>query len=150
MNRLIYAASSNNTDMFYATRFWASDAFLYFEKGMHRYIVLGPLEYDRGCKEAKVHRILNQESVVEQMHCRDQTKIKTHDWIAQVLKQHRTGSWKVSSSFPVGLWSSLQRLGIKLEIQDPLFPERAVKNKEEVAAIRRPLKVTARLLEVAI
>jgi len=151
MNRLIYADSERDADMFYATRFLAPDAFLYFEKNSSRHIVLGPLEYDRACKQAQVDKVINQTEAIEALKKRSRAKITPSGWIADVLKRHGLRFALVSPSFPVALADGLRRHGVKLKVAtDGLFPERETKRAHEIAAIRRALKVTAELLECGI
>ena len=50
--RFIVAASENDADMLYATRFFAPDAFIFLEQNGRRTLVLSDLEIDRGRKQA--------------------------------------------------------------------------------------------------
>jgi Xaa-Pro aminopeptidase len=56
--RLIVAASENDPDMLYATRFFAPDAFIFLEQDGKRTLVLSDLEIDRGRKQAAADEIL--------------------------------------------------------------------------------------------
>ena len=56
--RLIVAASENDADMLYATRFFAPDAFIFLEQNGRRTLVLSDLEIDRGRKQAEADEIL--------------------------------------------------------------------------------------------
>ncbi len=56
--RLIVAASENDADMLYATRFFAPDAFIFLEQNGKRTLVLSDLEIDRGRKQAAADEIL--------------------------------------------------------------------------------------------
>jgi Xaa-Pro aminopeptidase len=56
--RLIVAASENDPDMLYATRFFAPDAFIFLEQNGKRTLVLSDLEIDRGRKQATADEIL--------------------------------------------------------------------------------------------
>jgi Xaa-Pro aminopeptidase len=146
MNRLIYAASECDADLFYATKFLAPDAFLYFQKAGRSYIVLNPLEYDRGRKEACVDKVINQAELSFKRKG-SQQKSK-YDWIVNVLKEHRFNQAYVSSEFPLGLGDFLRKNGIKLFVaEEGLFPQRTIKIKNEIAAIRKSLKVTAQLID---
>ncbi len=146
MNRLIYAASENDADMLYATRFLAPDAFLYFEKAGRSHVALSQLEFDRGRKEARVDCVINQSELVRDMR-KQGKRVDTSSWIVEVLRRHRIGSAQVASSFPVGLADALRKKGIRLVVaRDGLFPERVCKKAEELKSIRHALKVTAELL----
>src|SRR5215470_5776762 len=56
--RLIVAASENDADMLYATRFFAPDPFIFLEQNGRRTLVLSDLEIDRGRKQAEADEIL--------------------------------------------------------------------------------------------
>ena len=50
--RLIVAASEQDPDMLYATKFWAPDPFIFLQRNGKRTLVLSDLEIDRGRKQA--------------------------------------------------------------------------------------------------
>src|SRR5207247_9310502 len=50
--RLMVAASDTDADMFYATKFWAPDPFIFLQRNGKRTLVLSDLEIDRGRKHA--------------------------------------------------------------------------------------------------
>jgi len=56
--RLIVAASENDADMLYATRFFAPDPFIFLEQNGKRTLVLSDLEIDRGRKQAQADEFL--------------------------------------------------------------------------------------------
>jgi len=149
MNRLIYAASEGNADLFYATRFLAPDPFLYFEKNGRRHIALSSLEFGRARKQAQVDEVILQPGPTRHRRGR-LCHITTPDWIASLLKKRGLRAAWVSPSFPLGLADNLRRRGLKLKVApNGLFPERETKRPHEIAAIRRALKVTAELLKCA-
>ena len=57
--RLIVAASENDPDMLYATRFWAPDPFIFLEQKGKRTLVLSDLEIDRGRKQAEADEFVS-------------------------------------------------------------------------------------------
>ena len=151
MNRMIYADSERCADMLYATGFHAPDPFLYFEKNGRRHVVLNQLEYDRGGKEAKVDRVLNQTALVQEMQRRGHSTVRTHEWILELFRRHRVRELRVGPAFPLALADALRQGRIRLTVaEDGLFPERGAKTPTEVEAIRRSLRVTAKLLDHAI
>jgi Xaa-Pro aminopeptidase len=150
MNRMIYADSEHNSDLFYATHFLAPDAFLYFEKAGRSYIVLNQLEYDRGAREADADKVINLSDVIDQLKKKGE-KTDTANWISIVLKKHGLNRVQVSPSFPIGLGDLLRKKRLHVDVaEDALFPERAIKQKDEIKAIRHSLKVTTELLKAAI
>ena len=151
MNRLIYAASEENADLFYATKFLAPDAFLYFEKGRRRCVAVSSLEYDRARLEAKVDEVINQSAVVEKLRRKKTRPVTAAEWIVAVLREYGVRQFQVAPSFPLGLADPLRKRGIRLSVAEGgLFPERAVKKPAEVTAIEHVLRMTAELMEYAV
>ena len=56
--RVIVADSERDADMLYATQLFVPDAFIYFEIGGKKHIVMSDLEFDRAKKNATVDRVL--------------------------------------------------------------------------------------------
>ncbi|PYI73938.1 MAG: aminopeptidase P family protein, partial [Verrucomicrobia bacterium] len=56
--RLIVAASEQDPDMLYATKFWAPDPFIFLQRSGKRTLVLSDLEIDRGRKQADADEFL--------------------------------------------------------------------------------------------
>ena len=52
------AASEQDADMLYATKFFAPDPFIFLEQNGKRTLVLSDLEIDRGRKQAEADEIL--------------------------------------------------------------------------------------------
>lgn len=151
MNRLIYAASEHDADMLYATRFLAPDAFLYFEKRGRSHVVLNSLEYDRGRRQAAVDRVHNQSELLADLRKKTTKSLSTSLWIGEVLRQQHLKQVDVGPNFPVGLADGLRKSGIKVKIAEGgIFPERAIKSRSEIGALRKSLKVTADLIAHAI
>src|ERR1041384_4167989 len=59
VTRLIVAASENDPDMLYATRFFAPDAFIFLEERGKRTLVLSDLEIDRARKQAEADEFVS-------------------------------------------------------------------------------------------
>ena len=56
--RLIVAASEQDPDMLYATKFWAPDPFIFLQRNGKRTLVLSDLEIDRGRKQADADELV--------------------------------------------------------------------------------------------
>jgi Xaa-Pro aminopeptidase len=135
--RLMYAASGHDADMLYATHFYADDAFLWWEARGQRHLALSPLEIDRAKPVAR-----GQVHALAEFLPRDGRTNSTVALIAGVAKACRTKAFLVPEQFPAGLLEKLRAAGLKITVsQEPLFPERARKTKEEVAALEAALRV---------
>lgn len=133
--RLMYAASGHDADMLYATRFYADDPFLWWETHGKRHIALSPLEIDR----ARPVAIGHVHALAEFMPRGVQSIAAL---ITGVAKSCRTKSLLVPEQFPAGLLEKLRASGLKITVsQEPFFPERSRKTREEVTALTAALRV---------
>jgi Xaa-Pro aminopeptidase len=135
--RLMYAASGHDADMLYATHFYADDAFLWWEVRGRRHLALSPLEIDRAKPVAhgQVHELA-------EFLPRDGRTNSTVALIAGVTKSCGTKAFLVPEQFPAGLLEKLRAAGLKIAVaQEPFFPERTRKTKEEVTALEAALRV---------
>ena len=134
-SRLMYAASGSDADMLYATHFYADDPFVWWETGGRSRIALSPLEIDRArpVSRAKVH------AMGEFLPGKDKSAAAM---IAGIAKKYRVRSFLVPEQFPAGLLEKLRRGGLKLKVSDqPFFPQRVRKTREEVVALTVALRV---------
>jgi Xaa-Pro aminopeptidase len=131
------SASGHDADMLYATRFYADDAFVWWEVRGKTHIALSPLEIDRAKPVAKAQVHPNGEFL--------DPKAKDGSFagiVAGVAAKYKIKSFVVPAQFPAGLLETLRRKGLKVTVSDqPFFPERARKTKEEVAALTTALRV---------
>jgi Xaa-Pro aminopeptidase len=135
--RLMYAASGHDADMLYATRFYADDAFLWWEARGKRHIALSPLEIDRAkpVARAQVHPLA--EFMPADVRAHSVTAL-----IEGVAKKFRAKTLLVPEQFPAGLLEKLRARRLKVIVSEkPFFPERSRKTKDEVAALGAALRV---------
>ncbi|HEY7533209.1 MAG TPA: aminopeptidase P family protein, partial [Nitrospiraceae bacterium] len=62
---LFIAASENDSNLYYATRFIAPDPFIYLEIKGERVLVMSDLELDRAKAQASVDRVLSYSEIEE-------------------------------------------------------------------------------------
>ncbi len=138
-NRIHYAASEHDPDMLYATRFFAPDPFLWFQKGRRTTVILSDLEVDRGKATAQCDAVLSLSEECKRHGC---TAGQTAKWIAAALKSRKIIEAEVPPHFPLGLAQELGRLGIKLTpAKGSFFPEREIKSPDEIALITAAQRV---------
>ncbi len=147
--RLIVAVSETDPDLLYATRFSAPDAFVFLENAGRRTIVLNELELNRGRAQARVDEVLAWGEVA----ARAGKSPSFAAVVLQLLKERRIRKVLVPASFPLGLANELAKAGVKLAPVAGLFyPERELKQADELRQIRRALAITenglARAMEV--
>lgn len=151
--RLIYAASENSADLFYATRFFAPDPFLYLQEADgHTHLFTSSLEIDRARRSAQVDHVHDWADLRTQFKgLFPQGTIDEAVLIAFFLKQSGIHEAQVPAVFPMGLGTRLGELGIHIEpVYDTFWPQRANKTPEEVAHIETALRITARAMDVGI
>jgi len=154
---LIVAASETDANLYYATKFWAPDPFIFTQINGRKILVLSDLELDRAKAEAKVDEVLSLSKL--QGQAKRSTAAPTglnrpaglNGVLDLLLKERQVTSLKVPSNFPIGLADRLREKGYTLKVaRDPFFPERMIKTKEEVAAIRETQRLTEEAVKSAL
>ena len=151
-NRLIYAASETDADLFYATQFFAPDAFLLAEINGKRIVVLSELEIDRGRTEAQVDEVVSLKEIAAALPQKERSSLAKI--AAAFLKKRRVKKVEVPQSFPLGLARELESEGVKLSVAGgaSLWPQREFKTAAELKLMQRASRITetglARAMEV--
>jgi Xaa-Pro aminopeptidase len=136
--RLMVAASGHDADMLYATHFYADDPFVWWEWRGKTHVALSPLEIDRARPVARVSQVHAVGEFIS-AQSKDQS---TAALIAGITQKYRLKSFLVPEQFPAGLLEKLRARGLKITVSDqPFFPERVRKTKEEVTALEAALRV---------
>jgi Xaa-Pro aminopeptidase len=139
--RVLYAASEQDADILYATRFFAPDPFLFIQKGARRILVMSDLEMDRARRQASVHRVLSWSSLARAVGRALGREPKEADVIAAALRRLGLRAIEVPRTFPLGLADELRVRRIAVRVgPDPFWPEREVKRPDEVRAIAAALR----------
>ena len=138
--RLIIAASEHCADLYYATRFFAPDDFLYLEKNGRKMALLHDLEIDRARSEMQVDTIYSYAELAKQLP----QKQRTLPCIAALfLKQQKVRSVLVPEYFPLALSRALEAKGIRTIVKEgTFFEEREMKTAEEIRMLRNAHKIT--------
>ena len=136
--RLMVAASGQDADMLYATRFYADDPFVWWEMRGQTHIALSPLEIDRAKPIAKVTQVHGIGEFLPSP-AKDNSPASV---VPGIAAKYKIKSFVVPGQFPAGLLETLRRKGLKIIVSEkPFFPERTRKTKEEVAALTAALRV---------
>jgi len=136
--RLMCAASGHDADMLYATHFYADDPFVWWEARGKTHIVLSPLEIDRARPSARVTQVHGLGEFVSPL-------AKDHSTTAVIIgvaDKYRLKSFLVPEQFPAGLLEKLRHQGLTITVSDqPFFPQRWRKTREEIVALTAALRV---------
>ena len=142
-NRLIVAASEQDADMFYATKFWAPDAFIFLQQNGKRTLVLSDLEIGRGRKQAEADEFVSFNKLEREVQGKSRKAPPYEKVLAHFLRKRGVRSAVVPSSFPLGYAEALAKAKIKVRPTNGFFwPERAAKSDKEIEMIVRALRIT--------
>jgi Xaa-Pro aminopeptidase len=147
------AASESDADMYYATRFWAPDPFIFLERNGKRTLVLSDLEIDRARKQAEADEFVSFNELEREVQGSDKQAPAYEKVLSHFLRQRGVRSTIVPANFPLGYARTLADDRIRLEPTNGLFwPERESKTDEEIQMMSRALRITenglARAVEV--
>jgi Xaa-Pro aminopeptidase len=151
--RLIVAASENDPDMLYATRFFAPDPFIFLEENGRRTLVLSDLEIDRARKQAQADEFVPYSSLEREVQGKQRKAPAYEKVLSHFLRKRGVRSALVPANFQLGFAQELASSRIRLRTTNGLFwPEREAKTDEELKLMRRALQITevgmARAIEV--
>lgn len=147
---LFIAASEQDSNLYYATRFMAPDPFIYLEIKGERLMVMSDLEMDRARTQASVDRVLSY-SEIEQKAKKQGIKDPTAvDIVHVVLKESKIRRLSVPANFPIIHAARLQERGYSLKPKrDPFYEQRVVKTVEEVRYIEDAQRATEEAVAAA-
>ena len=148
---LLYADSERSADMLYLGRIQVPDAFVAFIARGKKYAVLGALELGRARKESAFDKVLQLETYLQRARKRwPDRKPGPAEVVALVAAEFRVKNFYIPDDFPAGLATRISQLGVGLTIvTDAIFPEREVKTRTEIAAIREGNRCSAAGLDAA-
>ncbi|MFT5496247.1 MAG: Xaa-Pro aminopeptidase [Kiritimatiellia bacterium] len=147
---LMLGGSADASDVHYLSGFWAPDPYLFILDKGQKHLVVSDLEYGRAKRTArgtKVHGFLDLGLKTG----------KSRSFTGQataILRTLKVQSITVSARCPAGLVEDLRGNGVRVKIsKSPLLPQRDVKRKPEIAALKESqatavfgMKTAAKLL----
>jgi Xaa-Pro aminopeptidase len=141
--RLIVAASENDADMLYATRFFAPDAFIFLEQNGKRTLLLSDLEIDRGRKQAEADEFLPYSAFEKEVQGKSKKAPAYEKVLAHFLIKKKVRAAVVPANFPLGYAREVESKKIRLQPTNGLFwPEREAKSESELRLMRKALEIT--------
>ncbi|MDP3947968.1 MAG: Xaa-Pro peptidase family protein [bacterium] len=127
--KLIVADSSRNSDLLWATQFYAPDPFVFAETDDARFIAVNALEYERARKESRNCEVLLLDDLI------GKNPLTLSAITLTLLRKFEIVSCTVAPNFPARIYENLKSAGIAIEFTDSLFPARAVKRPDEIEDI---------------
>ncbi|HEU5246798.1 MAG TPA: hypothetical protein VFU09_06885, partial [Candidatus Udaeobacter sp.] len=149
--RLMVATSETDADMFYATKFWAPDPFIFLERNGKRTLVLSDLEIDRGRKQADADEFVMFSELERELQGKSKKAPPYEKVLAHFLKKRGVRSVVVPANFALRYAEELAANKIRVRATNGFFwPEREAKSEKEVEMMGRALRITEQGLKRAI
>ncbi len=151
--KIIYSASEKDSDLYYASGFFAPDPFLFVEWNGKKIIFLSDLEYERGRNEAKVDEVVRTAPLIEQLKEKKE-KVGVLDilllWLEQKNIERNSLTIKLPFDFPSYLYKDLLSHFTNVEIeQNYLYIQQRMKKlPQEVKHIKEILSITSGALDI--
>ena len=137
------AASEQDADMLYATRFFAPDAFIFLEERGKRTLVLSDLEIDRARKQAQADEFVSYSALEREVQGNQRKAPPYEKVLSHFLRKRGVRSVLVPASFQLGFAQELEASKIRVRTTKELFwPGREAKTDEELKLMRRALQIT--------
>lgn len=144
------AASEQDSNLYYATKFIAPDPFIYLEIKGERILVMNDLEMDRARSQASVDRVLSFSEIERRARDHGVAAPGSVDIIHVVLRDARIKHVLVPANFPFSHAARLQELGYQVHAKpDPFYEQRVVKTAEEVRHIEAAQRATEEAVSAA-
>ncbi|HEX3035748.1 MAG TPA: Xaa-Pro peptidase family protein [Thermodesulfobacteriota bacterium] len=149
---LIIGSSENNADLYYRTKLFVPDPFIFIEHEGKKIIVLNDLEIDRGREQARVDSVLSLTEYRKKLPSKKRKKAGFSDIVNLIFKEHGIKGALVPGDFPVKYADELRKLSYRVNSkkEEPFFEERTKKTPEEIEFIRDSLRKAGRAMDVAI
>lgn len=149
--RLIIAASEQDSNLYYATRFLAPDAFIFLQDHRTRLLLMSDLELDRAKAQATVDAVLSYSDYEAKARAERGSAPTLIQTLSVLLRERQITRLLVPADFPLGHADGLRQAGFTVEAQpNPYFPERLIKRQDEIDAITAAQRATETAVEAAI
>ncbi len=140
-NILMIAASEQDANLYYATRFTAPDPFIFFQIRGKKTLLMSDLEVDRAKKQSSVHEVISTSALAKKFRDKYGRRPSYVDLVVDFLKARKIKHLTVPGNFSIEYADPLRARGFQLDFQgDPFFPERTVKTSEEVRHIEKAIR----------
>lgn len=137
------AASEQDADMLFATKFFVPDPFIFLERNGKRTLVLSDLEIDRGRKQAEADEILPYSQFEKEVQGSSRKSPGFEQVLAHFLVRQKVKSALVPARFPLGYARELAKHEIQVEPAGELYwPERETKTDAEQRLLRKAMEIT--------
>ncbi|MBI4373199.1 MAG: aminopeptidase P family protein [Candidatus Omnitrophica bacterium] len=148
---LIIAASEQNSNLYYATKFLAPDPFIFAQIRGKKILIMNELELDRARAQAEVDEVIPTSKIVRKLKERGVKPITEAEIVHFLLRERKADKLLVPADFPIEHADALRAKGYHIRFKrDPFFEKRMTKTKPEVAAISQTQRATERAVGEAV
>lgn len=148
---LIIAASEYDSNIYYATHFFAPDPFIYIQTSEHKIIVVSDLELDRAKSQAGVDIVLPIRKYENMARNKGVSSPSYSEILFEILEDLKVKKLLVPSNFAVAYADQLRERGYQLTVKpEPFFEKRMIKSDSEIEEIRKTLQATEDVMDKAI
>jgi len=140
---LLVSASEKDANMYYATRLFVPDAFIYLRTSGESVAVIGNLELERAREHATVDRVLPLAQYWKLAQDKHQKTPSTGEIVDILLREFGVDRVIVPPDFSLKFADSIRSYGYTVEAKpEPFFEERMVKTADEIELMRQTIQVT--------
>ncbi len=145
------AASEKSPNLYYATRFLAPDAFLFFQIRGKKILMMSDLEVDRARDQADVHEVISISQYAAAVKKKTGKQPGMLDLVQHFFAKHRVKEVLVPGDFPIEYADPLRKRGIKIAFKsEPFFEQRVYKTEDEIKKIDQSLRHTEAAVDAAV
>jgi Xaa-Pro aminopeptidase len=150
-SRLIIAASEQDSNLYYATRFLAPDPFVLLQDWRAKVLLMSDLELDRAKAQATVDAVFSYSDYEAKARAESGSTPTLIQTLSVLLRERQIIRLLVPADFPLGHADGLRQAGFQVEAQpNPYFPERLVKRQDEIDAITAAQRATETAVDEAV
>ena len=147
---VLYAASSQDANLYYLTDFLADDPFLFLRAGGQSVLVVSSMESARAMRSSTADRVRLREEFQRASHVTEGGRA-TIDLFSSVLKEYHIKRFGVDAAFPIILADALRSDGYELHpISGSIEGLRSIKTARELRLMKTVQRACERALDSAL
>ncbi|MFA6599559.1 MAG: M24 family metallopeptidase [Candidatus Omnitrophota bacterium] len=148
---LMIASSEADANLYYRTRFRAPDPFVFMEIRGKSYALLSDLEIDRARSTSDIDYPVSVSDYVRKFEAQYGRKPARLDLVVHFAKKKGVRAFSVPGNFPLEYADLLRKKGFRITVKpEPVFRDRPVKTRREIAAITANLRAVEHAAHLAV
>ncbi len=148
--KLVIGSSTENMDLYWATKFLTTIPFYYIETGRKSYMMIPDVEVEKAKRMARVGRVVSLQEYSEQLK-RETENPTGLDCLNRLIKELKITELTVPANLGIKVGDYLRSKGYRLQVKEnPFFEERMIKTKEEIEYITEALRGAEKAMDDAV